>query len=914
MYRDYSLNQFTTMDSSNVTFDADTSTFDEGSVTQEENQTFTTSMFIKAGEYNRVRFMVWLDQGQTSQQSLFIDIDLTDGSFGSVFQPQGGLISYEVDTVPFGNGWYRVYATLTFSFGFSSLRTRIRMRDENNAISFNGDGTSGIYVWGAKLNKGSFDAYTAVGGEVFYSNTEYNVKRFALDLLEDYIENALDGVLTSPTPNGAYAFDNSTWRAAYDTDEILTIVRENVQFYREQLDNSTYYVDVTVNPGITIPTKEYGIDYVPTGAGGGLTTSDYFYGQYSDQNAELETFLLNEAQIAKVYKRFRIDGDITDGPFTMGEVVSKQGASGVTGVVYGFHEDENYKYLDVEVTAGTWAINDIIEGAENTTTATLSSIENRIHIIKLKGTFTDNIPFYGYTSEESASPTGFLRNEAAVLDNSGGKLTVDTDTLLGTFDKNSVVYSSSTELYIEVQKYEGTDVKIGDKIISGGNVRFSFSTSVADFTVGHYVYKLNSGGGRDISKRAIITGKDTVNNYLYVAPIDGTFVITDSIGDFGAAGGGANTVATGTVATVVTTAGSAYALIGNIVTVGVNKRLYLTNVIGTWDANDYVVGKNDYRSVILDKVISRARVKRSFRGFDGTQTTFDLTINNGTAYLPDPAGHMLIFVNGILQPPGAGNAYNAFSDKIQFAEAPDPGSTFTGFYVGKLRQLDDISFEFDSLRQSFNLKRDDVFYSLTLTEGVQSTTIRPENNIIVSLNGVIQEPGVGFEIVGSRIIFSEIPRFGSSFAAFSYVGSEADVDAAEVVPPVEPGDFLSIQGETEDREVAVIESSNSLITFDYLGSVFGQNAEATAVLTKGFIEKVSVTSPGSGYTSRPVVRVDSISGFNADIRAIVGVGKVEVSNVGSGYRNPEVLVESEVPDDWTAPNLADYGEEPVDYI
>ena len=203
---------------------------------------------------------------------------------------------------------------------------------------------------------------------------------------------------------------------------------------------------------------------------------------------------------------------------------------------------------------------------------------------------------------------------------------------------------------------------------------------------------------------------------------------------------------------------------------------------------------------------------------------------------------------------------------------------------------------------------------MTLTEGVQSTTIRPENNIIVSLNGVIQEPGVGFEIVGSRIIFSEIPRFGSTFAAFSYVGSEADVDAAEVVPPVEPGDFLSIQGETEDREVAVIESSNSLITFDYLGSVFGQNAEATAVLTKGFIEKVSVTSPGSGYTSRPVVRVDSISGFNADIRAIVGVGKVEVSNVGSGYRNPEVLVESEVPDDWTAPNLADYGEEPVDYI
>ena len=53
---------------------------------------------------------------------------------------------------------------------------------------------------------------------------------------------------------------------------------------------------------------------------------------------------------------------------------------------------------------------------------------------------------------------------------------------------------------------------------------------------------------------------------------------------------------------------------------------------------------------------------------------------------------MLIFINGILQPPGATNAFTAFSDQIQFTEAPDLGASFTGFYIGKLRQLDDISF------------------------------------------------------------------------------------------------------------------------------------------------------------------------------------------------------------------------------
>ena len=213
---------------------------------------------------------------------------------------------------------------------------------------------------------------------------------------------------------------------------------------------------------------------------------------------------------------------------------------------------------------------------------------------------------------------------------------------------------------------------------------------------------------------------------------------------------------------------------------------------------------------------------------------------------------------------------------------------------------------------NFNLKRNDVFYSLTLTDGVQSSTIRPENNIIVSLNGVIQEPGIGFEIVGSRIIFSDIPRVGSTFVAFSYVGSEADVDAAEVIPPVEPGDFISIQGETTDREVAVIESSNSLITFDYLGSVFGQDAVGQSVITTGFIDDVQVTSGGSGYTSRPTVRIDSISGFDGNIKALVGVSGVEMNNAGTGYKSPDVDVETEVPDDWTAPNLADYGEELVD--
>ncbi|BCU95960.1 MAG: hypothetical protein CM15mV11_0350 [Caudoviricetes sp.] len=45
------------------------------------------------------------------------------------------------------------------------------------------------------------------------------------------------------------------------------------------------------------------------------------------------------------------------------------------------------------MTAGPWAITDNVVGANNSTTAQISAIESRIHIIDLQGDFVDNIPF-----------------------------------------------------------------------------------------------------------------------------------------------------------------------------------------------------------------------------------------------------------------------------------------------------------------------------------------------------------------------------------------------------------------------------------------------------------------------------------------------------------------------------------------
>ena len=904
IYRDYNLTPFATFDGDD-TFDSTTETFDTGSL--EPTQTFTISAFIKAKGYDNTRFNVILDPGPNEKDVKF-DLDLDNGTVGTVFNT-GGVTVDAAGSVPLGNGWYRAYMTLTFSFGISVLRNQIWIKNTAGAQIYAGDGTSGLYVWGAKLSRGAFDPYVSTSGSTFYSDNDFNIKNYVLDSLDGYFEQALNQNLTNPSPlAGFIPYVDGALSSQYDTNTWMSVIRRNFAIIKQQLLDDGYISNVTNRSGIVVPSKTYGTRNVPVGITTRVQASDNIIGLGSGAYGEISNIRDNEAQIVKVYQRFRIDGIVTGEAFVMGEAVTTSG--GASGIVYGKFSDENNIFFDVAVSSGTFSVSDTITGGTNSSTAVIAAIENRIQVIKRKGTFDTNIEFKGFTSGATADVGEFHLAEASVLDNSGGKLTVDTQTLTGNFEVTSVVYPSESSEYLKVNRFEGLDIQVGDRIASDGYVRLLIAVSggLNQFSIGDNLNRVVSGE-KDPNNVGIITDVDLDNNYLYVSIVRGDLTNGNTVGSFDA-----ENVAVGlaTVGAKVVVAGAGAALVQDIQDDGIYKRLYLTDVAGSFTTRDTIRSVDNYRAAVLDRKVLRARVRRFFKGFDGTQTNFKLTTNNGDPYFPDPAGHMLIFVNGILQPPGATNAYTAFSDQIAFTEPPELGSSFTGFYVGKLRQLDDISFDFDSLRQSFNLKRDGTFYSLTLTEGVQSSVIKPENNIIVSLNGVLQEPGVGFEIVGSRIIFSEIPRVGSTFVAFSYVGSEADVDATDVVPPIEPGDFIEIEGETEDREVAVIESSNSLITFDYLGSIFGKGAAAAAVLTSGTIDKVSVTSGGSGYTSRPNVRIDSISGFDAQIRALVGVSSVVVSNSGSGYQNPDINIETTVPDDWTAPNLADYGEEIID--
>ena len=92
------------------------------------------SVFLKAAERTRVNL-------GTSDINLIAGFDLSAGSVVS------GTGSIE----PFGDGWYRcsISATFTTSGPFLLLRN-------SSSEFYTGDGTSGIYLWGAQLEVGAF--------------------------------------------------------------------------------------------------------------------------------------------------------------------------------------------------------------------------------------------------------------------------------------------------------------------------------------------------------------------------------------------------------------------------------------------------------------------------------------------------------------------------------------------------------------------------------------------------------------------------------------------------------------------------------------------------------------------------------------------------------------------------------------
>lgn len=122
-------------------------------VTAACNVAYAMSCFAKAGE--RTWFRLTLDDG-TATNAIRGWFDLANGVVGSAVNVGTGA-GAAVSIQSCGNGWYRCTLTgtpATVDTGTTGVRLRLATGDAS--VSYNGDGVSGLYAWGADLEAGAF--------------------------------------------------------------------------------------------------------------------------------------------------------------------------------------------------------------------------------------------------------------------------------------------------------------------------------------------------------------------------------------------------------------------------------------------------------------------------------------------------------------------------------------------------------------------------------------------------------------------------------------------------------------------------------------------------------------------------------------------------------------------------------------
>jgi hypothetical protein len=82
------------------------------------------------------------------------------GNFGTaIFDLENGTVlsagsADEAGIIDLANGWYRCYVKFTAT-ATTTVRLRFGVSDNDTSMIFEGDGTSGIFIWGAQLETGS---------------------------------------------------------------------------------------------------------------------------------------------------------------------------------------------------------------------------------------------------------------------------------------------------------------------------------------------------------------------------------------------------------------------------------------------------------------------------------------------------------------------------------------------------------------------------------------------------------------------------------------------------------------------------------------------------------------------------------------------------------------------------------------
>ena len=114
------------------------------------NGTYTASLYVRAKERSRGV----IDFSSTDSANFARgDFNLSTGTITASNAGTGSGASASISNV--GGGWFRVSITGSIGSSLTTGRFVLRMADASGNIAYTGDGTSGIYLWGAQLEQSS---------------------------------------------------------------------------------------------------------------------------------------------------------------------------------------------------------------------------------------------------------------------------------------------------------------------------------------------------------------------------------------------------------------------------------------------------------------------------------------------------------------------------------------------------------------------------------------------------------------------------------------------------------------------------------------------------------------------------------------------------------------------------------------
>lgn len=210
----------------------------------------------------------------------------------------------------------------------------------------------------------------------------------------------------------------------------------------------------------------------------------------------------------------------------------------------------------------------------------------------------------------------------------------------------------------------------------------------------------------------------------------------------------------------------------------------------------------------------------------GTGAKCSVIVGNGSSIISFELNNLGIgySVGDVLVVPGIStNPYASSFEEFRVNVLETFTDRFSGWYPGQFIQFDDIAPFFNGVKKKFTLTVTNFGQKQILSLKANPEDVIITNNLFVFVNDVLQVPGESYSFTGTRLIFTEAPKFGSKCDVIFFRGSDLDVEQIDPPRTIKEGDFIQIDENIFDpfdrpqfeRVVKDIITTDLLDTFTY---------------------------------------------------------------------------------------------------